>query len=97
LSQSSLSQSWKVDPVQTVDFDLMASRISSLISVPIERLAPDATIAELVPDSFMFIEVAVDLQEEFDVILSQHDLKDVHTLGDLAALLQSRQVEQANV
>jgi len=97
LSQSSLSQSWKVDPVQTVDFDLMASRISSLISVPIERLAPDATIAELVPDSFMFIEVAVDLQEEFDVILSQHDLKDVHTLGDLAELLQSRQVEQANV
>jgi phosphopantetheinyl transferase/acyl carrier protein len=97
LSLSWLSQSWKVDPVQTVDFDLMASRISSLISVPIERLAPDATIAELVPDSFMFIEVAVDLQEEFDVILSQHDLKDVHTLGDLAALLQSRQVEQANV
>jgi len=92
-----LSESWKVDPVQSVDFDLMASRISALISVPIERLAPDATIAELVPDSFMFIEVAVDLQEEFDVILSQHDLKDVHTLGDLAELLQSRQAEQANV
>jgi len=92
-----LSESWKVDPVQTVDFDLMASRISSLISVPIERLAPDATIAELVPDSFMFIEVAVDLQEEFDVILSQHDLRDVHTLGDLAQLLRSRQAEQANV
>jgi acyl carrier protein len=80
-----------VDPVQTVDFDLMAARISTLISVPVERLTPDATVAELVPDSFMFIEVAVDLQEEFDVVLSQHDLKDVHTLGDLAALLQSRQ------
>lgn len=92
-----LSESWKVDPVQTVDFDLMASRISALISVPVERLAPDATIAELVPDSFMFIEVAVDLQEEFDVILSQHDLKDVHTLGDLAELLQSRQTERADV
>jgi len=94
---SELEQSWKVDPVHIVDFDLMASRISSLISVPVERLAPDATIAELVPDSFMFIEVAVDLQEEFDVILSQHDLKDVHTLGDLAELLQSRQTERADV
>jgi acyl carrier protein len=92
-----LSESWKVDPMQTVDFDLMASRISSLTSVPIERLAPDATIAELVPDSFMFIEVAVDLQEEFDITLSQHDLKDVHTLGDLAELLRSRQAEQADV
>jgi acyl carrier protein len=90
-----LSDSWKVDEVPTVDFDQMASRISSLISVPIERLSPDATVAELVPDSFMFIEVAVDLQEEFDIILTQHDLKDVHTLGDLAALLEARQSEQA--
>jgi acyl carrier protein len=81
--------------VQTIDFDRIAAQISAVISVPAERLTPEATIAELVPDSFMFVEVAVDLQEEFDVVLTQHDLKGVHTLGDLAALLQRRRAEQS--
>jgi acyl carrier protein len=85
------SPSWRGDPVQTVDFEQMAARISSLVAIPVERLTPDATIAELVPDSFMFVEVAVDLQEEFDVVLSQRDLAGVSTLGDLAVLLRSRQ------
>jgi 4'-phosphopantetheinyl transferase EntD len=90
-----LSDFWRRDPMQTVDFDTMASRISTLISVPVERLTPEATVAELVPDSFMFVEVAVDLQEEYDVVLSQDDLKTVHTLDDLAVLLRSRQSGQA--
>lgn len=77
--------------MEYVDFDQMARQISTLVSVPVDRLAPDTTIAELVPDSFTFVEVAVDLQEEYDVVLSQEDLKELRTLGDLAALLRSRQ------
>jgi acyl carrier protein len=79
--------------VQAVDFEQVAKRISTVISVPVERLTPDVTVAELVPDSFMFIEVAVDLQEEFHVVLAQEDLKDVYTLADLTALLRTRQQE----
>ena len=77
--------------MQTVDFEQVARHVSTLISVPFERLTPESTIAELVPDSFVFVEVAVDLQEEYDVVLTQHDLKDVRTLGDLADLLRERQ------
>lgn len=77
----------------TVDFDQMAKHLSTLISVPVERLAPDMTIAELVPDSFTLVEVSVELQEEFDVIFSQDDLREVRTLADLAELLRHQQVE----
>jgi acyl carrier protein len=77
--------------MQLVDFDQMARHISSLVSVPVARLTPETTITELTPDSFMFVEMAVDLQEEYDVVLTQHDLKDLRTLGDLASLLQRRQ------
>ncbi|GAB1646557.1 4'-phosphopantetheinyl transferase superfamily protein [Krasilnikovia sp. MM14-A1259] len=77
--------------VSTVDFPQVRDRISTLAAVPVERLTPDVTIAELVPDSFAFVEVAVDLQEEFDVVLTQHDLKNIHTLGDLTALLARKQ------
>jgi phosphopantetheinyl transferase/acyl carrier protein len=86
-----LSDSWRTAPMRMADFDQMAAQISSLISVPLDRLTPETTIAELVPDSFMFIEVAVDLQEEYDVVLDQDDLKGLRTLGDLATLLRSRQ------
>ncbi|MGH3737349.1 MAG: acyl carrier protein [Micromonosporaceae bacterium] len=75
----------------TVDFDHLAARISTLVSAPAERLTPDTAIRELAPDSFTFVEIAVDLQEEYDVVLHQQDLKDLHTLGDLEALLRRRQ------
>jgi acyl carrier protein len=75
----------------TVDFDRVAKHLSTLVSVPVERLTPDTTVAELVPDSFTLVEVAVDLQDEFDVVFSQEDLKGVRTLNELAALMASRQ------
>jgi len=90
-----LSPPERTQPMQTVEFEQVVQRIGELISVPVERLTPQARIAELLPDSFVFIEVAVDLQEEFDVVLAQRDLKDVHTLGDLAALLRDRRAENA--
>ena len=52
--------------------------------------AKDTFLSDLVPDSFMLVEVAVELQEEFDVIFTADDLDDVQTIGDLAALLQAR-------
>jgi acyl carrier protein/4'-phosphopantetheinyl transferase EntD len=90
-----LSPPERTVPMQTIEFEQVVQRIGELISVPVERLTPEARIAELLPDSFMFIEVAVDLQEEFDVVLAQRDLTDVHTLGDLAALLRDRRAETA--
>lgn len=75
----------------TVDFEQMAKHLSTLISVPVERLTPATTIAELVPDSFTLVEVAVDMQEEFDVIFSQEDMQKVRTLADLTELLGRQQ------
>lgn len=83
-----LSTSRRVNQMPNIDFDDMARHISSLISVPAERLTPATTIRDLVPDSFTLVEIAVDLQEEYDLILSQDDFKDLRTLGDLAALLR---------
>jgi acyl carrier protein len=85
----------RTDPVRTIDHEQVAQRISDLVAVPVERLTPDVMVSELVPDSFMFIEVAVDLQEEFDVVLTQQDLKTIVTVGDLVAVLQSRQAGAA--
>jgi acyl carrier protein/4'-phosphopantetheinyl transferase EntD len=85
-----LHQPWRIGSPMSPDFDRIARHISTLISVPVERLGPDSTLAELVPDSFVLVEVAMDLQEEYDVILSQDDLREIRTLGDLAGLIRAR-------
>lgn len=84
------STSQRMNQMPEIEFDHMAKHISSLISVPAERLTPVTMIRDLVPDSFTLVEIAVDVQEEFDVVLSQEDFKGLQTLGDLAALLQKR-------
>ena len=71
-------------------FTRLARRIGELTATPADRLTPGTTIRELTPDSFAFIELAVDLQEDYDVVLTQDDLRDLHTLGDLDRLLTRR-------
>jgi acyl carrier protein len=72
-----------------VTHESVVDRVSTLLSVPPERLTGDTTLTELVSDSFMLVEVVVDLQEEFGVILTQEDVKTVNTVGDLVTLLRS--------
>ncbi|MEV6315609.1 4'-phosphopantetheinyl transferase superfamily protein [Streptomyces sp. NPDC051776] len=70
-------------------FDLVAERISETLRTPREKLTEDTTLDELAADSFMLVEMAVDLQEEFDSTFSQADLRQVVTLGQLVDLLNA--------
>ena len=72
-------------------FELVAERISITSGVPVESLRPDTTLTDLALDSFMLIEMAVDLQEEFDAIFSQESLQQVVTIADLVELLNASQ------
>src|SRR5215475_13489156 len=72
-------------------FEHVAERISITSGVPVESLRPDTTLKDLALDSFMLIEVAVDLQEEFDAIFSQEALQRVVTIADLVDLLNASQ------
>ena len=77
-------------PSGAVSFELVAKTIAELLSIPVERITPQTPLQELVPDSFAMVETAIELQEEFDVVFNQDDLKQVHTVGDLVVLMQSR-------
>lgn len=73
----------------TVTFDLVAERISTLLSLPVEKLTPGTALQDLALDSFRMVEMVVDLQEEFGSIFAQAELQLVATLGDLFKLLSS--------
>ncbi|MEU1627597.1 4'-phosphopantetheinyl transferase superfamily protein [Streptomyces sp. NPDC020096] len=78
-------------PVPSViTFDAVADRISSTLSIPVEKLTPETTLRELAADSFLLVEMAVDLQEEFDTIFTQNELREITTLGELAGLVGAK-------
>ena len=81
--------------VPTVTFDTIAEHVAEILQVPRERLRPESLISELGSDSLALVELAVDLQEEVDVIITQEEFAGLRTLGELASLLRDRQSPQS--
>ncbi len=65
-------------------------RISEILKQPIQKLQGDVPLSDLVADSFALVEMAIGLQEDFSVRLSQEDLIRVRTVADLNELIVSR-------
>ena len=72
-----------------IAFDHVAERISATLNIPAAKLTPQTTLRELAADSFLLVEMAVDLQEEFDALFTQSALREVATLGQLVQLLEA--------
>ena len=65
-------------------------RLAELLRLPLDRVPPHADLADLVADSLTVVETAIELQDEFDVILHHHDLRQVRTVADLTTLVAAR-------
>lgn len=74
----------------TMTFDAIAERVADILSVSKERIGADTLLSDLSTDSLAIVEVSVDLQEEFDLVITQEEFATVHTFGDLVSLVQSR-------
>ena len=64
--------------------------MAEVLDVPVTRVADDVVLTDLVSDSFRLVEMAIELQEVYDVVLVQADLKDLRTAGQLIELVHSR-------
>ena len=76
----------------SVNVEDVRLRIADLLRISEERVALTTVLTDLVVESFKLVEMAIELQEEYDVILGQADLSVLKTVGDLAQLVQSRVV-----
>jgi acyl carrier protein len=65
-------------------------RIAEILRQPLEKVADATELIELVAESFVLVEMAIELQEEFHVRLLQEDLNGVRTVADLTRLVASR-------
>ena len=68
----------------------ICGRIAEALGVRAERVTPDAALTDLVSDSYRLVEMAIELQEDYDVVFTQADLSAVTTVGDLTRLVLDR-------
>jgi acyl carrier protein len=76
--------------MSTVALDDVVARIAEVTGVAAEAVTLQTPLDSLVNDSFALVEMAIALQEDFDVIFTQDDLRDVMTVGQIFELLNSR-------
>jgi acyl carrier protein len=72
------------------DKDDVKKKISSFLKQPITRLQDDVLLTNLVVESFILVEMIIELQDDFGVGLVQEDMRHVKTVGQLTDLLVSR-------
>lgn len=65
-------------------------RIAEILRQPLAKVADATELIDLVAESFVLVEMAIELQEEFHVRLLQEDLNGVRTVADLTRLVASR-------
>ena len=70
--------------------DRVKQHISTILKVPVARLNDETSLSDLVTDSFVLVDMVIELQEEFDILLVQEDLKNVKTVGELVNLFESK-------
>ena len=73
-----------------LDNNKVKTRISEILNVPLDRVTDSVALQDLVVDSFILIDMVIDLQNTFKVRLNQEDLIPVKTVGDLLTVLNSK-------
>lgn len=68
----------------------VVARIAEVLGVPEARVRPEVPLADLVAESYPLVEMAIELQDDYDVIFTQADLSAVSTVADLVELVRSR-------
>ena len=77
----------------SVTVEQVRLRIAALLRISESRVTLTTVLTDLVVESFQLVEMAIELQDDFDILLGQADLKSINTVADLAQLVQARVAE----
>ena len=69
--------------------ELFKEKMAAFLKIKISKLVDEAVLTDLVAESFVLVEMVIELQEEFSVRLVQEDLKHVKTVSELIQVFQS--------
>lgn len=64
--------------------------ISEQLEVAIDNLAADTTFEEIDADSLDIVELVMALEEEFDLEISDQEIENIKTIGDIVKYIESK-------
>jgi len=82
-----MSSAWSIC-LKTRMSERVRAKIASFLKIPPDHVQESAVLTDLVSESFVLVEMVMELQEEFGVRIMQEDLQHVKTVGDLERLIE---------
>lgn len=81
-----------------IDKEAIKNNVAAFLKVPAARIDEATPLNGIVPDSFMLVELLIQLQEDYGIRLSQADIEHIETIADLTHLILTRTqaVDQAS-
>jgi acyl carrier protein len=76
--------------LSTTDAQQVRTRMAQLLKQPVDRLADATVLTDLVAESFVLVDMVIELQDDLGIRLMHDDLKAVKTVGDLLAVIASK-------
>ena len=70
--------------------DQLRNRISKALDVPIESVTLPMYLKDLGADSLDTVELAMDLEEEFDISLTASEAEKIETIADLLGIIEKK-------
>lgn len=73
-----------------INKEAIKGKLASFLKIPANRIEDSTRLKGIVPDSFMLVELLIELQEEYDMRLMQSDVEGIDTVSDLIELIIGR-------
>jgi acyl carrier protein len=64
--------------------------ISEQLEVAADQLTTETTFEEIDADSLDIVELVMVLEEEFDLEISDHEIEEINTIGDIVNFIESK-------
>lgn len=72
-----------------LDGEKVRAEIAAFLKRQADQVGDDQLLTSLVAESFILVELVIDLQEAFSVRIDQDDFAGVKTVGDLIAVFKN--------
>jgi acyl carrier protein len=68
----------------------ISRRVAEILHRPVAAVTADTELGQLAGDSFVLVELVLQLQDEFGVRFDHADVQSLQTVGDVVRLVESR-------
>lgn len=76
--------------MSTTDAQQVRGKMARLLKQPVDRLTDATVLTDLVAESFILVDMVIELQDDLGIRLMHDDLKAVKTVGDLLTVISAK-------